>query len=253
MNKNDRAKRLELGDKMVETWTSAGRDNHKSCLFVAEMLVRLRAGKGMSAKQLDWYDSAVTSPPPPFQNQELVQTLNAASAVPGMESCRHILADFARMLGDGRTLSAKQQSFCETLLDKARKLESEGLWVPTAEERAKIETVMKICRIYSSYYLANRPGLRDAIRKCLDYINGASSVLDRYAGEKVMNACKGKMLMMAKFAKRCPPSTLATVISNDKLLTIVSEPYPDNYGRIVIDALYDGKLTVFPLSMVKAM
>lgn len=245
------SQRLELGDKMVEAWTAAGQGNQKSCLFVQDMLFRMRSGKGMSPKQREWFDSAVATPPPQMQNEALVLQLRNAAEVEGMEFHKQTLLDFARRVGNGWSLTEKQETFMNGLLLKAQQLKEEGPWIPTADERKQIEFVVGVCRRYSSYYLGGRPGLSNSLRNCVHWLNGESKILDKKAAEVVMGACKGERFRASKFAKDYPPGTLVEHFSNGGILTVISEPFPDNRGELVFNALCDGKLVEMSTKVVK--
>ena len=245
------SQRLELGDKMVEAWTAAGQGNQKSCLFVQDMLFRMRSGKGMSPKQREWFDSAVATPPPQMQNEALVLQLRNAAEVEGMESNKQTLLDFARRVGNGWSLTEKQEAFMSSLLLKAQQLKEEGPWIPTADERKQIEFVVGVCRRYSSYYLGGRPGLSNSLRNCIRWLNGESKVLDKKAAEVVMGACKGQRLFAQKFAKDYPQGTLVEHFAAGGLLTVLSEPFPNKSGELVFNAFSEGKVVEVPVKAVK--
>lgn len=235
--------RIDLGNQMVQTWTEAGQENNRSVLFVKDMLVRMAAGKGLSGKQREWYDSVVSAPPPEVKNKEQVEVLRQAAQVKGMrENESQVLVDFARRLSNGWHLSEKQLEFMNSLLQKAEKLEVEGPWNPTEDEKASILQGLNLTKRYSSYYLGGRPGLSAAIRGAINWQTRGAH-LDRRDADTLMKICKGERASMKKFSQKYPVGSLVT----DKwgrMVLVMSEPFSrDTDGQVVINVLLDGKLS----------
>jgi len=233
--------RLELGDKMVESWTAAGHGQSKSCLFVQDMLVRMRSGKGMSPKQREWYDSVVVTPPPQLQNENLVQRLKDAKTVVGMESHTTVLDDFAYRVGRGYSLTDKQLAFMNGLLDKADNLKVNGPWIPNEEEKEAILQGINLCKRYSSYYLGGRPGLSKAIHAAIKW-QTRGLPLDQRDAAQLIKVCKGERAAMKKFTQKYPIGSLVADRWG-RMVLVMCEPFSrDSDGQVVINILVDGQV-----------
>lgn len=242
------SQRLELGDKMVEAWTAAGQGNHRSCLFVQDMLFRMRAGKTLTPKQRQWFDSAVASDPPDTSlNGELVARLREAKIVKGMEKHMGVLEDFAYRASRGFSFTEKQQNFMNSLLAQAENYKAHGPWMPSTEERKTIETVVGLCKRYSIHYLSNRPGLLHALQQATQWLMGATPYLDKRDAEKIMEACKTERFQMSRFANKYPVGALVQHIESGVLCTVLSAPHPDAHGRAVINVLMGDSIKEAPM------
>jgi len=241
--------RIAQGQKMVEEWTAAGFGSAKSCLFVGDMVTRMQSGKGMSPKQRTWFDSVVSQPTPVVQNSEMVGRLREAAKVEGLQTSEaQALQDFASRLARGYALTEKQVAFMNVLLGRAEKVEAEGPWVPTAEEKESIMLGLSLTKKYSSHYLFGRPGLTKAIKAGTDWIfHGVP--LDPWAAKQLMGACKGDRAYMKKFEVSHPVGAL--VCSSYKQLCLVaSKPQVNNSGAIVVDVLVDGQVQTISCSLL---
>lgn len=249
MARTNANERIAQGQKMVEEWTAAGFGNAKSCLFVGDMVTRMQSGKGMSLKQRTWFYSVVSQPAPVIQNSEMVGRLREAAKVEGLQSSEaQVLLDFASRLARGYTLSEKQVVFMDALLDRAQKVETEGPWVPTFEEKESIMMGLNLTKKYNSYYLNGRPGLSKAIRNATNWIfHGAP--LDPWAAKQLMGACKGDRVYMKKFEASHPTGTLVRN-KYEQLCLISSKPHINQLGAIVVEVLINGQVQTIPCTYV---
>jgi hypothetical protein len=168
-----------------------------------------------------------------------------------MEEQASVLEDFVYRMQRGFQMTEKQMTFMNSLLEQAEHNRTFGPWVPTEEERKSIETVVGICRRYSSCYLNRRPGLGRALLRCIRWLNGTSKVLDKRSAEVVMSAAKTTRRIIEKFVKDHPPGTLVEHFSSNALFTVISEPFGNASGLLVISALNGGKVVEMPLAAVK--
>ena len=234
--------RIDLGTKMVESWTAAGFGNMKSCLFVSEMLQRLKSGRGMSAKQREWFDSAVMEPAPQIQNSEKVARLREAAKVVGLTPEKvSALNDFAYRLSRGFVLSEKQIAFMDSLLEQSDVLKVEGPWTPDADLLKEIEIGLKICKKYTSFYLSQCPGLSLAIQNVTNWKlwNG---VLDRRYAEMLSKVGKGDRESAKKFSSRFPAGSMV-LLKTGELAFILSPALIGDSGDVEFECLVAGKAT----------
>ena len=233
-------KRIELAEKMISKWTSAGIEDDRSVRFVKDMQNRLLAKKGMSKRQREWFDNAVLSEPPRPQNVELVERLHKAANLRGMEKVAKVLNDFAYKLSRGWKLSEKQLSFMNKLLMEADDIRAHGVWEPSRTEAEEIKLGVEFSARYSAYYLQGCPGIKKAIDECADWLEDRSIVLDKWAAKKVISLCKGDRKAMREAVGRWPISSLAKTKLDDVGL-VLSKPHVNKRGKPCLTMLLDGQ------------
>lgn len=240
--------RIDLGLKMIARWTAKGCTNDRTVSFVTDMVARLQRGRGMSAKQRAWFDTAVLSDPPEPKNKELVASLRAAANLAGMEKVKEPLNDFAYKLSKGWSLSEKQVGFMNKLMDKAKEIRENGPWAPTDEERKQVEIGVAFTRRYSDYYLSSCPGTASARNECKDWLDGNVPHLDKWSAGKMMKLCKTDRQKLVDGIERWPAGSLVElkpVVSERPQLDaqfglVISEPLVTVDGQPGLSILLDG-------------
>jgi len=238
-------KRIELGQKMVELWTSKSCGSDRAVTFVKDMMGRLSAGRVMSPKQRDWFDSAVLTEPPLPQNEELVNRLRADAALSGMEDVKEPLTDFAYKLSKGWNLSEKQTAFMQKMMGKADDIREHGPWQPTSEERAAMDLGMAFTRRYSVYYLNGQPGLSKSMDRYNAWVAGLTSAMDEWSAKLLMNLCKGEREQMVDTATRWPIGSLAETRPwsgyESQVGLVLDAPHVNEKGMVALMILLEGE------------
>lgn len=244
-------KRIELGSAMVARWTEQNHGQDRSVRFVSDMVFRMSRGKGLTKKQREWFDSAVLSNPPEPQNKEIVAKLKEGAATPGVESENAtIMLDFAYKLGRGWSLSEKQTSWMNGLLENAEGIKKNGAWVPDDELRALVEVGVVMGRAYSPDYLYTCQGIDKALKKCQAAVNGTAP-WNKWATEKVGGMFKGQRKQLADAILRWPAGDLV-VTKKDVNALVVKSCYIAKNGKLAIDLLSGGApYPVHPDHLVK--
>ena len=232
-------KRIELGTAMVTLWSEKGCESDRSVRFVSDMIVRLEAGRGLTKRQREWFDSAVVTEPPAPKNQKMVERLLRAADTAGMEKGSQPLRDFAYKLSRGWNLSEKQTSFMNKLLDQAEDIQKNGRWVPTDDEKKQIEMGVHFCRRYSPYFFSGRPGVSRAHSECKSWIQGDLDYLDKWSAGKMIEICKGDREKMTDAFSRWPIGELATLRSG-KVGLVLDAPFVGGKGKPVLNILVEG-------------
>jgi hypothetical protein len=255
MTKLNSSDRILQGQKMIEAWDDLGTNyqHTKQYCFVSDMIVRMKAGRHLSPKQSEWYDSITSAGAPKLQNEDRVKELKEAASVVGLPEFKaNVLRDFAYRLGRGWALTEKQENFLQTCLDHSATLKINGPWIPSEEEKAQIILGLNLCKRYTSgYWLAHRPGLHEAIVKTTKWVFDGG-FLDVETAKKMMVVCKGDRSKMKAFEKKFPVGTLLQMPVNQLLATIVSLPYVDKNGSIMVDVLMQHKLMPVNMHSLKA-
>lgn len=244
------AKRIELGNAMIERWAIAGIDDDPSIRFVRDMCTRLGNGKGMSKRQRDWFDSAVLTQPPEVKNEAQVKYLRELAALQGMEKSAKVLSDFAYKLSRGWSLSEKQINYMNKLTAKAEDIRKNGVWQPNAEEKDAIAVGVAFARRYSRYYLDGCPGIRAALEECRAWLAGESKAVERWSAEKVIGLCKGDRKAMRDAAERWPQGSLVQTKSG-QLGLVLSKPAVSTGGKPCLNLLIDSIPVEVELSLIK--
>lgn len=203
----------------------------------------------MSAKQCAWFDSAMMMPVPEVKNKSQVERLRNAAKVPGMETKSEILCSFADRLGQGWSLSEKQVAFMDTLLAKADECSVKGPWQPSVEERIAIENGVNLCRHYSTLYLGRKPSLALALRQAVAWLTGSHQYIEQYGAKRVMEACKGKRMTMAKASIEHPIGDLVELRSG-KFGLVLSVPFAATNSQPSLHMLVDGASVEIPLGFI---
>lgn len=244
------ARRIELGNEMLDRWTAADAQDARPALFVRDMLVRLGKGKSLSKGQREWYDSAVLSNPPKPQNEELVSRLRDDAALVGMEKVSQTLSDFAFKLSRGWKLSEKQNNFMNKLMTKADNIRKNGVWSPSSEEKISIEIGVAFGKRYTPYYLSGCPGLNKALEECQLWLKGEIKTLDEWSANKVMNLCKGDRKALVDATDRWPEGSLVTT-KQGLLGLVLGTPGVAKSGKPCLTLLVEGNPTEVLLGEIK--
>ncbi len=244
------AKRIELGNDMLERFQASNCGDHKAARFVSDMIVRLERGKSMTPKQRAWYDEAVLSSPPKPKNEEQVAILLSAAEVPGMEKVSKVLKDFAYKLGRGWKLSEKQTAFMNKLLEQASDIKTNGRWEPSEEEKKQIAIGLAFSARYTADYLYGCPGISAALKECDKWLRGEITHVDKWYADKIMNLCKGDRKALADAADRWPQGSLATT-KQGKIGLVVNGASVSKKGKPCLVLLLDGNPTEINLSDMK--
>jgi len=131
--RKSREKRIHDVTVAVQRWTNAGWDvNERRVRFMNDMLVRLKAGRGLSKKQREWLDSLCdTSPVPdprgsdPAMFDRITRALKFSSV-----RNREVLEDFRRRVSKGWSLTKKQVDYMTSLIESAEQLAQHGPYTP---------------------------------------------------------------------------------------------------------------------------
>ena len=254
MPRKSRAVRLAQTVELVEAYKAAHLSQNRNCRFAEDMAARLQRGKGLSARQRTWLDDIIETGIPAPKNTALVTELETAAAVVGMEGKAHILQDFAGRARMGWDFSDKQKSFVDSLLAQAEEMKKNGPYAPDAAEVEKLELCVLLAESRNVTYWNTHPGEAKALMKVRSWLvwkasNDADLArpgLDEWCVDKILKTFRSKLVQLEnpKFAagdmywlyERSPRA------NGYVPAVVMSGPQVDERGRIVYDALVQGRV-----------
>lgn len=237
--RKSRSLRLAQAKETLEAFRAAGlADNTSAGRFLQDVIPRMERGKYPTKRQRDWLDSIIESgpPEPPEANKDLIEKINDALSVKGIEF-NHILEDFKSRLFRGYGLSEKQMAFCERLIQKADDVRTGNVWTPDAEIRADLELAVQVSKCYTSSYWSTHPGTYQALAACHRWLSGDSTYVEKYQVEKLLKSVskKIKLIKEPKFL----PGEICYYGRSNEVGIVMSEPYVSD-RNIVYDVLING-------------
>lgn len=237
--RKSRSLRLAQAKETLEAFKTAGLANNTSAgKFLQDVIPRMERGKYPTKRQRDWLDSIIDSgpPEPPKVNRALVEKINNALSVEGIEF-NHILEDFKSRLVRGYDLSEKQMAFCEKLIQKADDVRSGNVWTPNEEMRADLEMAVAVSQCYTSTYWSSHPGTYQALTACDRWLKGKSMYIEKYHAEKLLKNVSGKMKLIKE--PKFLPGEICYYGRNNDVGIVMSEPHVHN-RNVVYDVLING-------------
>jgi len=235
---------------MIGRWEAGNCSDDRSVRFVRDMVARLEKGKIITKNQRSWFDSAVLTDPPPPKNAEKVNRLLAAANLKGMEKISSTLKDFAYKLSRGWNLSEKQKVFMDKLLLQADEIAKNGRWVPTSEDKKKIQTGIDFSRRHSTGYWYGRPGIKAALDECCSWVSGDLTHVDKWAADKIMSLYKGDRHELEAAHDRWSAGSLVETKQGEVGLAL-GAPEISLKGKPCMSLLINGSTVVKDLDTIK--
>jgi hypothetical protein len=213
-------------------------ENDRSAQFMRDVIVRMQRKKGLTGGQRKYVDSLIDQGAPVVHNLEMCDIIEAAIAVPGMETSAQPLSDFRYKLSKGWNLSEKQKVFLDNMLEQANKLRAEGLPVLTEREHAVVRGLLQFASRQNSYYWSHRPGAARACENAKRFYELHNTLTGRQL-EYLKGSFKG--VVRRYEIPRLAAGSLGYVQRNPAM--IVSAPYfSEHSGVLVQDVLVAGEM-----------
>ena len=255
MPRKPRIQRLSEASTLVTAYEQAGMADDYRARFARDMIVRLTRERGLSKKQKDWLDSLIEEGvPAPKGDQELIQRIKAAIALPGMEHCATPLGDFLSREVKGYDLSPKQRVFLDKMLEEADHVRKHGPWMPSEKQEKQIRLCISLAKGRTGMYWGSHPGEGRALASVTDYVDGNKSTVDKWSVERIIKSFGAKLreldnpyaepgsMIWARKRGTYDPTTYTHhwVISP---ALIAGSPEINERGDIVYPVLVDGEMT----------
>ena len=177
--RKSREKRIHDVTVAVQRWTTAGWDGSADgrVRFMNDMLVRLKAGRGLSKKQREWLDSLCdTSPVPDPRGSDpaMVDRITRALKFSSVRN-REVPEDFRPRVSKGWSLTKKQVDYMTSLMESAEQLAQHGPYTPPDDllSEAIFAAQMTIGRRRSPF---GRGGIAAAARRVIAWHDAMSSL-----------------------------------------------------------------------------
>jgi len=186
--------RISDTEAAIREWSHAGHEGDRCLIFMRDCLLRLRADKGLSAKQRDWLDSlCAEGPPVPAGDPALISRIDSlkchldARGQSALDSLRFTIVS-------GRTLSENQEAFLNSLLSEAAKISECGRWVPSPEIKRKTDFAHSVLSSRGGSWKSTHPGTMGACERYDSWRKSPDSHhIDERTVEKILSACAPAM------------------------------------------------------------
>jgi len=262
--------RKSQAEALLEEYSSIGLQDTYHGQFICDMITRLGRGKGLSKRQREWLDSLIETGAPEIKGDtQLLERINTAAELDGMQHRSRTLRDFASRIVRGYSLSEKQQRFLDSMLAEAKKIEKDGKYRP--ENIAQLDIAIQLLNGKNNWYWQHRHGTEkaycqvrewlrwqreDSVRKDITKQTGkqfeliAEPHIEEWSVNKVLKA--GKKGLEQLLHPRHPIGELRYVhvkgTSKPGMPTDV--PYVEN-SSVVQDILIDGTVRTVPVESIR--
>jgi len=238
MARKSRVLRLEQSQGLLEAFTSAGLSEDYRGRFIRDMTTRLERGKGLSTRQRSWLDTLIEEGvPEPKGDRKLMETLESAAALRGMESGdAKILREFAGKVRNGWGLSEKQTEWAARLLAKADHIREHGVWEPSLDQLERLKVCKKLGLSYSNTFWSTHPGSWKSYQSVCDYLASTDMVANRYRCEIVLKMFNTKLVELFEKPRFSSGDIAFDAVKKDAGL-VCGQPTVDGDGRICYPVL----------------
>ena len=194
MARKSREIRIQQARKLLSDYQVATYEG-REVSFVRDMVTRIERGKTLSTKQRNWLDSLIEQGvPAPKGDLALIEQMERALKDLGARHLHQPLRDFLLREKKGWTLSPKQVSYRQRLLDEAKDIEENGPWCPTSEQVEKLRTCTDLAKSRSAMYWSTHPGEKRALGAVIDWLEDSEKGhVDKWSVDKVLNSFRAKL------------------------------------------------------------
>jgi hypothetical protein len=225
--------------------------------FIRDMVTRLTGTKNLTSKQKSWLDSLIDEGvPAPKGDLKLIERMEKALKVPGIEHIAGPLQDFLGRERKGWDLSEKQKAFRDRMLDEADDILVNGPWLPSEEQLRKLRLCVTLAKSRDGMYWSTHPGEGRALEKVQSYLDGGEhpTYIDQWSVERLIKcfrvafremdkpyAEQGSMIWTRVRSEdpRNMPHPSSTVVVP---ALIAGPPEVNEKGQLVYPVLADGEL-----------
>jgi len=196
MARKSQALRLAQARETLAGYTAAGLETMSQARFAADMIRRMERGKYPTKRQRDWLDTIIAEGvPAPKGDAEYIAKIDAAIATEGIDFS-HVLIDFRGKLVRGWDLSAKQKTWCDSLIVKAEEIRNGTFWRPdeATTDRIKLAVSLSVC--YNDHYWSTHAGGCKAMNKAKQWLAGNLVCIDEWTVNKLFKTVAGRLREM---------------------------------------------------------
>ncbi len=251
MARKSQALRTAQANDLLAAYREAGFDEREWAVkFLSSVTGQMACGRYPSKRQRDRIDEMVDAGiPTPTGDTELLAKIDAAieywSAAGKREWEQSVLGDFRSRVFKDWKLSEKQTKLLSDILQRHQD-DSTGVnvFTPTPEQRADLETLVKLHRGYAGQWQEERPAVRKAVEVVKAMLSGEDT-MEEYHYNKLMKAMGAKLrrvknprfkvMDLGKLTQR--EWVDGAWITPHHIVTVMTDTYVDDHGRIVNDFL----------------
>ncbi len=247
MPRKSQEQRLSEAKALLSAYHEAGfGESEWGVKFLTSVISQMDRGRYPSKRQRERIDSMVTEGvPTPKGDTVLLAKMDAAVGYWAQANQRpwerKVISDMRRRVFNDWNLSEKQTKLLNDILQRHQDdLTGANHFNPTAEQRADLETLVKLYRGYSGQWINERPAVRKAVMVVESFLAGDGHI-EEYHYNKLVKAM-GSRLRAFK-APRFTAGNLGWIANGygDNrevvLTTAITNAYVSDRGQIVNDWL----------------
>ena len=252
MARKSRQLRISQTSSLMRAYEAEDLQGDYRYRFLADVSRRLSLNKSLSPKQRSWLDSLIEEGAPKIdRNDALVQRIREASNLPGMSHRQSVLTDFLSRVALGKSLSDKQTSFLNAMLEEAENIKINGPYLPTEEVQETLRNCVKLGKSYSTVYWHTHPGTYKALMTVSAWLEEpVSKSIDEWSVNKIKKAMAAKLRELKTKPYVSPGAMVWVRLPNSSCLevgVVTGHPRINDEGYIVYDVLSSGTV----VSLVK--
>jgi len=239
MPRKSQALRLQQATDLLAAYTEAGVTG-TAFKFLTDMVTRMGRKKYPTTRQRNWLDKLIDEGvPTPKGDTELLAKMDAAvmywTAANDRDWERNVLTDMRRVVFNDWKMSAKQAKLLNDILQRHQDdITGANVFVPTDDQRADLESLVKLHRGYSNQWINERPAVAKAVHKVADFLAG-SGTIEEYHYNKLIKSMGAKLRRVNEQRFRC--GDIAKFGPGQDVVTVMTDTYVDDRGWIVNDFL----------------
>ena len=247
MARKSQGLRLSQAKETLRAYEAAGLTDASQARFMRDMIGRISNGRYPTRRQRDWLDSIIEEGvPAPKGDAAYIAKIDEALQTEGIDFAQ-VLTDFRGKLLRGWDLSAKQKSWCDSLIKKAEDIRSGDYWRPdeTMTEKIKLAVSVELC--YNDVYWATHGGGAAAMEKAKRWLTGDLKFIDEWTVNKLFKTVAGKLREMENPRFEAGDMGYLSVFNREKreheraMGIIVGDPTPTRDG-IAYEILVNGEV-----------
>jgi len=266
MARKSQARRTQEARELLNTYREAGfGENEWGVKFLSSVINQMDRGRYPSKRQRDRIDAMVEEGvPTPKGNTELLAKMDAAVAYWTAANERQwecdILRDMRRRVFNDWSMSEKQTKLLNDIVQRHQDdITGANVFIPTPEQRADLEILVKLYNGYTRFWREQRPAVRKAVQRVTSFLDGFATI-EEYHYNKLIKAMGAKLQRYK--TPRFAAMDLAKYVDSVRvdgnwervthIVTAMSGTYVTDQGLIVNDFLLPtGEVKTLPAERVR--
>ena len=251
MARKSQVQRTQESRDLLTAYREAGfGENEWGVKFLTSVINQMDRGRYPTKRQRDRIDAMVVEGiPTPKGDTTLLTKMDAAIAYWTTSNereweCR-VLGDMRRRVFNDWGMSEKQAKLLGDIIQRHQDdISGVNVFTPTADQHADLEALVKLYRGYSGQWRAERPAVKKAVERIEAFLVGDGTI-EEYHYSKLVKSLGAKLrqiknprfnaMDLGKLTQR--EWVNGKWITPHHIVTVMTDVYVDNRGRIVNDFL----------------